>query len=95
MKLLSSCIIAISMYSRLPMPQIQWSRERMKHSMCFFPLVGLIQGLLLALWLWLAREVLGLSAAMTALWGTALPVLVTGGIHLDGFLDTKIGRAHV
>ena len=88
---LYSCIIAISMYSRLPMPQIRWSREGMKHSMCFFPLVGLIQGLLLALWLWLAREVLGLSAAMTALWGTALPVLVTGGIHLDGFLDTMDG----
>ena len=91
MKLLYSCIIAISMYSRIPMPQIQWTKERMKHALCFFPLVGLIQGLFLALWLWLAEEVFRLSPAMTGLWAAALPVLITGGIHMDGFLDTMDG----
>ena len=91
MKLLYSCIIAISMYSRIPMPQIRWTKERMKHALCFFPLVGLIQGLLLALWLWLGEEVFCLSYVMTGLWAAALPVLITGGIHLDGFLDTMDG----
>ena len=91
MKLLYSCIIAISMYSRIPVPQIQWTKERMKHALCFFPLVGLIQGLFLALWLWLAEEVFRLSPAMTGLWAAALPVLITGGIHMDGFLDTMDG----
>lgn len=91
MKLLYSCIIAVSMYSRIPMPQIQWTKERMKHALCFFPLVGFIQGLFVALWLWLAEEVLGLSPVMTGLWASALPVFITGGIHLDGFLDTMDG----
>ena len=63
----------------------------MKHALCFFPLVGLLQGLLLALWLWLGKEVFLLSPVMTGLWASALPVLVTGGIHLDGFLDTMDG----
>lgn len=91
MKLLYSCIIAISMYSRIPVPQIQWTKERMKHALCFFPLVGLIQGLFLALWLWLAEEVFRLSPVMTGLWAAALPLLITGGIHMDGFLDTMDG----
>lgn len=91
MNLLYSCIIAVSMYSRIPMPQISWTGERMKHALCFFPLVGLIQGLLAALWLWLGDEVLRLSPVMTGLWAAALPVFVTGGIHLDGFADTMDG----
>ena len=28
---------------------------------------------------------------MTGLWAAALPVLITGGIHMDGFLDTMDG----
>ena len=35
--LLGSFIIAWSMYSRVPMPQIQWTKERMRYTMCFFP----------------------------------------------------------
>ena len=93
MKLLYSCIIAISMYSRIPMPQIQWTKERMKHALClFFLWWGLNPGAcFLALWLWLAEEVFRLSPAMTGLWAAALPVLITGGIHMDGFLDTMDG----
>jgi adenosylcobinamide-GDP ribazoletransferase len=88
MNLIYSCMIAISMYSKIPMPQIEWKEERMKHVMCFFPVVGLIEGALLGLWLFFALKIADLSFAMAALWGTALPVLVTGGIHMDGFLDT-------
>ena len=56
--------------------------------MCFFPLVGLAQGAVLGLWLHFALDVLNLSAAVSALVGAAVPLLVTGGIHMDGFLDT-------
>ena len=41
---LYSCIIAISMYSKIPMPNVEWTEERMRYVMCFFPLVGIVQG---------------------------------------------------
>ena len=46
MKLVQSFIIALSMYSKLPMPRIEWKEENMKYAMCFFPMVGVIIGVL-------------------------------------------------
>ena len=42
MKFLYGIIIAFSMYSKIPMPKIEWSKERMEYVMCFFPLVGVV-----------------------------------------------------
>lgn len=44
MKWLESCLIAISMYSKIPVPQVEWTKEKMSHAMCFFPLVGVHEG---------------------------------------------------
>lgn len=38
---LYSCIIAISMYSKIPMPNVEWSEDRMRYVMCFFLWWGL------------------------------------------------------
>ena len=35
MKWLESCLIAISMYSKIPVPQVEWTKEKMSHAMCF------------------------------------------------------------
>ena len=87
MKLLRSCALAFAMYSRLPMPRLAWTEENLSLAFCFFPGVGAAVGLLLALWAALAQW-LGLGAAVTAAGCLAVPLLVTGGIHLDGFCDT-------
>lgn len=82
-----SLLIAVSMYSKVPVPSVRWSRERMGYVMCWFPIVGVFVGIALLIWtkvgclLHISPEMLGIVAA-------ALPVLVTGGIHMDGFLDT-------
>ena len=44
MDLLGSLAIAFSMYSRIPMPQVEWTGRRMRYAMCFFPLIGLVIG---------------------------------------------------
>ena len=49
MDLFGSFVIACSMYSRIPMPQVDWTENRMKYAMCFFPLIGVVMGE--ALWL--------------------------------------------
>lgn len=83
-----SFFIAMSMYSKIPMPTVEWTKERMKYVMCFFPVVGIIQGMILGAWFYLGLKTFRLSAFTAALTGTAVPLLVTGGIHMDGFLDT-------
>ena len=39
MDLFGSFVIACSMYSRIPMPQVDWTENRMKYAMCFFPVI--------------------------------------------------------
>ena len=56
MNLLGSFLIALSMYSKIPVPQVEWTKERMKYAMCFFPLIGLITGAVLVLFIWLAKR---------------------------------------
>ena len=55
------------------------------------PLVGIVIGGLEALLLW-AAQAAKLPASVTALLFLALPILVTGGIHLDGLIDTADAR---
>lgn len=88
MNLYESFVIAFSMYSRIPMPKVEWSEKGMKYAMCFFPFVGAVLGLLLYGVFWLLSQA-GVSEWTRAAVLTALPVLVTGGIHVDGYLDTS------
>ena len=90
-KLLRSFGIAISTYSRIPMPHFEWKEEDMRYSLCFFPVVGAVIGLLLWVFARFAGW-LGLGEISTCLIGCALPIVVTGGIHLDGFLDVCDAR---
>ena len=88
MRVIRSLCIAFSTYSRIPVPQVAWTDENRKYSMCFFPLIGAVIGLLL--WGWLALcDVLGVGALLRGAVGALLPILVTGGIHMDGFMDTS------
>lgn len=82
-----SLIIAFSMYSRIPMPRCEWNEQGMKYSMCFFPLVGAVLGLCSA-GVYFGLGALGFGASSRALALAAVPILVTGGIHMDGYLDT-------
>ena len=44
MNMLKSLIIALAMYSKLPVPNIDWDEKNMRYAMCFFPVVGVIIG---------------------------------------------------
>ncbi len=86
-ELLGGLATAFTMYSVLPMPQVQWKKSTMKYAMCFFPLVGGCIGAAVWGWLQLCRH-LTLGAMLTAGGVVLLPLLLTGGIHLDGFIDS-------
>lgn len=79
-------LIAFSMYSRIPVPRTKWSREGMKYALCFFPAVGLVIGLAMTAYSAFASR-LGLGKLAFSCVGTVIPILLTGGIHMDGLLD--------
>lgn len=87
MKLLESLGVALSTYSIIPMPQFEWNQDNMKYAICFFPAVGFFCGGALAVWCWIS-SVLGSSSVLFAALAVILPLAITGGIHMDGFMDT-------
>ena len=87
MNLIQSCIIAFSMYSRIPMPKVEWTEKGMKYALCFFPMVGIVIGVCLEGAYKLTRF-LQLSDGFFGAAAVAIPIVITGGIHMDGFFDT-------
>lgn len=87
MKIMNSMLTAFSMYSRIPVPKVEWKEENRRYSLCFFPFIGIIIGAFFLLLSWLCDR-FSVSTTLTAALLTALPVVITGGIHLDGFCDT-------
>lgn len=87
MTALRSIVMAFSMFSHIPMPRIEWDDKSMRYMLAAFPLVGVVIALLL--WGWLALcDAVGFGALMRAAGIVVIPIVVTGGFHLDGLADT-------
>ena len=84
---LETMLVALSTYTALPMPQFEWNEKNMRYAICGLPLAGVICGAALLLWTWLACR-FHLPAVLYAVVAVALPLLLTGGIHMDGYMDT-------
>lgn len=87
MSIINSFFIALSMYSRIPIPRVDWEKENMRYAMCFFPMIGVVIGAVMYLAGWLLDK----AAVGTLFRGvvfTLIPIIITGGIHMDGFMDT-------
>ena len=83
MRLFESLLIALSTYSAVPVPQLDWNEKNMRYAMCAFPLIGVVIGAA-----WCVCGVLPLPGLAKAAGFALVPVWVTGGIHLDGYADT-------
>ena len=88
MKIIKAFIVAFSMYSRIPMPKFNWESEDMKYHLIFFPWVGAVIGGLEYL-LYIFCESHQIPNLVMALLAIAIPLGVTGGFHLDGFMDME------
>ena len=81
-------IIAFSMYSRIPMPIFNWDEKDMKHVIAFLPFIGAVIGVL-DYALLRAVNILGIPCMVLTLMLVLIPVLITGGFHIDGFMDVQ------
>ena len=81
------------MYSRIPMPRSEWTDENKSYAMCFFPWIGAVIGLLsygvFRFSKWFDGNGGGNYSLFFVIFLILIPVFITGGIHLDGFLDTQ------
>lgn len=87
MKAIEATVAAFGTFSRIPVPASKWTDYGASHALAAFPLVGLVEGFLMAAWGHVCM-LLSVPMALVAAGLVALPVLVTGGIHLDGLCDT-------
>ena len=85
-KLLTAYVMCQSMFCAIPIPGTLWDEEARPYMLLFLPLVGLEIGLLWQGLAWLCG-VFELPELLTGLLLCLFPYLITGGIHLDGFLD--------
>lgn len=92
MTLLKSLACAFLMYSRIPMPQVEWKEENRRYSLALFPLVGAVIGGIIILWTYLCG-ILGAGRLIYAAVCCFVPVAITGGIHADGFCDVTDARS--
>lgn len=74
-----------SMFCAIPAPQV-WDEKAKDKMLLFLPLVGLEIGAIWAAHAWLCR-LLALPSPVTGLILSLCPYLLTGFIHLDGFMD--------
>ena len=88
---MNSFLVGLQFLTRIRIVrQTVWTAEDFGRSTRFFPLVGLVLGICYALAAWILISVLGMRALTAALLLT-LPLLLTGGLHADGFMDTADG----
>nr|WP_044915454.1 adenosylcobinamide-GDP ribazoletransferase [Butyrivibrio sp. WCE2006] len=88
MKIFRWLAVTFSMYSKIPMPVFEWKEDDMAHSLTFFTFVGAVMGAVVLL-LNSFDPLMKLPVAVRIILTILTPILITGGFHLDGFMDTE------
>ncbi len=87
MKVLRWIAAAFLMYTRIPVPGFKMKDEDMKNCIMFLPLAGvIIAGIMFALAK--VMSTIGIPLTAKAVIAMLVPLIITGGFHVDGFMDT-------
>lgn len=78
--------MTVSMFTLLPLPRTRWEERLRPLATALLPLVGLGIG---AVWWGIALLARGLPTHLRAALVAAAPWLLTGFIHIDGFMDAS------
>lgn len=86
MKIVRGFFMAWGMFCTIPCPVKTWDEGARKHMLALLPIIGLGIG---GIWfgLFYALHALHVPTALAAALMTVYPFVVTGGIHLDGYMD--------
>lgn len=82
-------LTAVMFFTRIPVHIDHYQETDLNHASCYFPLVGIIVGLVGALTFWLSNTVLPLE--ISVLLSMVATILLTGAFHEDGLADAADG----
>ncbi len=82
-------LTAVMFFTRIPVRITDYQETDLNHSTCYFPLVGIIVGVVGGLVYWLADKILPLE--ISVLLSMVATILLTGAFHEDGLADTADG----
>ncbi|MBR5071910.1 MAG: adenosylcobinamide-GDP ribazoletransferase, partial [Oscillospiraceae bacterium] len=85
-KYLRAFVMSMSMFSVIPCPFSMWDEESRPLMTLALPFVGTVIGALWALTAYVCG-ILGIPLFLKAAVLCAFPYVITGGMHMDGFLD--------
>ena len=85
-KLYKGFIMALSMFTVIPTPYIEWDDDGARNMMKFYPTIGLIVGVIWSIIYYLIN-ILYVSIVLKSVIIMIVPFCVTGMLHLDGFMD--------
>ena len=89
MTVLQTIAVAFAMFSAVPVPQFDWNEKNMRYSLCAFPLVGVLCGVL-----WYVCASLPLPVALPLMVGIVCgaysSVCITGALWY--VMKTKLGK---
>ena len=87
-KITNSFLIVLSFISIIPAPFVSWTAENLRYFCVMLPVVGVIFGGLWAVF-WYVLSWPGLSPILRGFMMMLLTLALTGGLHLDGLMDTS------
>lgn len=85
--IINNVLFTVSTFTTIPTPKVEYSSENTKFTYFILPFVGLIVGSLTYFILLLFSNVIN-EAFILAIISLVINILVTGGIHYDGLLDS-------
>lgn len=87
--MIRSFFSALTFLTRIPAPNLPLTSKDWQRGVNFYPLIGLIIGMLLAIASTLLREIFPVTLYAFLLVG--IWIWITGGLHLDGWMDLADG----
>ncbi|MCM1038315.1 MAG: adenosylcobinamide-GDP ribazoletransferase [Roseburia sp.] len=84
---LSGFLAALGRYSFIPVPTLKKSKETIPYMLCFLPIIGAVTGLFMCGYAVYCAYYIS-ATAFFALTGSVIPILLSKGTHLCGFMKT-------
>ena len=89
MKLIRTLCLAFSMYSRIPMPILEYTQEDMRYTFLAFPLVGVVIAALEYGWFLICVRT-GIGTSLYAALAAAIPVCITDALSSHREREKKL-----
>lgn len=86
MRMIKSMLTAFSIYTRIPVPHFECKEEDMKYNLCFLPLIGALIGAAVYVCMCIC-DMFDIPVFAKVCIISLIPVLITGGFHIDGYMD--------